>query len=144
VVTVGGYLLDTNIVSELRRKRPEPKLLQWFEAVDDDQLYLSVLTTGEIRRGISRVKDPEKQKELSDWLEITLLPWLGSHLLSVDRHVADVWGNLCGIADRPLPTIDSLLAATAMAHHLALVTRNTSDFQFPELPIINPWESNLR
>lgn len=135
-----GFLLDTNIVSELRRKQPEPRLLQWFEQVEDDRLYLSVLTVGEIRRGIIRLGDRDQQLRVTSWLDGVLLPWLGSHLLTVDLAVAEEWGRLCGSAGRPLPAIDSLLAATALSHNLIVVTRNVADFSFPALRVINPWD----
>lgn len=137
-----GFLLDTNVVSELRRKRPEPRVLQWFERVDNPQLYLSVLTIGEILRGIERLTDPVQQSQLTVWLERKLRPWLGHHLLPVDLAVAERWGQLCAAAGRPLPAIDSLLAATAMEHRLILVTRNLSDFDLPGLRIFNPWQDD--
>ena len=135
-----GFLLDTNVVSELRRKRPEPRVLHWFERVDDQQLYLSVLTIGEIRRGIERLTDPMQRSQLTVWLEGTLFPWLGSHLLPVNLTIAERWGHLCGTAGRPLPAIDSLLAATALEHGLTLVTRNLSAFKLPGIRILNPWQ----
>lgn len=137
-----GFLLDTNVVSELRRKQPDPRVLRWFEQVGDDKLYLSVLTIGEIRRGIDRLTDPVQQSRLNDWLENVLLPWLGSHLLPVELAIADRWGRLCAAAARPLPTIDSLLAATALEHGLILVTRNLGDFDLPGIRVINPWQEN--
>lgn len=138
----GGFLLDTNIVSELRRKQPEPRVLRWFEQVSDDKLYLSVLTIGEIRRGIERLTDPAQRRRLTDWLEGTLFPWLGSRLLPVNLAVAEQWGRLCSAAGRPLPTIDSLLAATALEYNLTLVTRNLGDFDLPGIRVINPWKEN--
>jgi toxin FitB len=135
-----GFLLDTNVVSELRRKRPEPRVLRWFERVDNSQLYLSVLTIGEIHRGIERLTDPMQRSQLTVWLRGTLFPWLGSHLLPVNLAVAERWGHLCGTAGRPLPAIDSLLAATAMEHGMTLVTRNLADFELPGLRVINPWQ----
>jgi Predicted nucleic acid-binding protein, contains PIN domain len=141
-VSSAGFLLDTNVISELRRKRPEPRVLQWFERVDDQQLYLSVLTIGEIRRGIARLTDPLQQSQLTVWLEGTLFPWLGSHLLPVNLAVAERWGHLCGAAGRPLPAIDSLLAATALDRGLTLVTRNLSDFDLPGIRILNPWQGH--
>lgn len=140
-MNAAGFLLDTNIVSELRRKQPEPRLLRWFELVENDRLYLSVLTIGEIRRGIVRLTDPDQQRRLARWLDGTLLPWLGSQLLPVNLAVAEQWGELCGSAGRPLPAIDSLLAATAITHNLVMVTRNVLDFRLPSLRIINPWDA---
>lgn len=136
----GGFLLDTNVVSELRRKRPDPRVLQWFNQVSDGKLYLSVLTIGEIRRGIERLTDPVQQRRLTAWLEGTLFPWLGSRLLPVNLAVAEQWGRLCGSAGRPLPAIDSLLAATALERGLILVTRNAVDFQHSGLQVLNPWD----
>jgi len=141
-VSGGGFLLDTHVVSELRRKQPEPRVLKWFEQVSDGKLYLSVLTIGEIRRGIARLTDPVQQDRLTDWLEATLFPWLGSRLLPVNLAVAEHWGRVCGAAARPLPAIDSLLAATALEHGLILVTRNLSDFELSGVSVINPWLEN--
>lgn len=136
-----GFLLDTNVISELRRKQPDPGVLRWLGRVQDERLYLSVLTIGEIRRGIERSSDAVARHRLTQWLEGTLLPWLGSQLLPVDVAVAECWGRLCGVAERPLPAIDSLLAATAIAHSLTLVTRNVADFDFPGLSVFNPWQA---
>ncbi|MDN5849250.1 MAG: type II toxin-antitoxin system VapC family toxin [Nitrococcus sp.] len=139
----GRFLLDTNIISELRRKEPERRLLRWFEQVSDDRLHLSVLTIGEIRRGIERLTDPVAQRRLKDWLEGTLLPWLGSQLLPVSLAIAERWGRLSRAADRPLPAIDSLLAPTALEHGLTLVTRNTGELDLPGICVIDPWKENL-
>lgn len=89
-----AYLLDTNVVSELSRREPEPRVLSWFAGVSDAQLRLSVLTVGEIRRGVERLPDPLGRRRLQLWLDEQLLPWLGSRLLPIDLEVADHWGQL--------------------------------------------------
>lgn len=136
----GGFLLDTNAVSELRRKTPAPQVLAWFDQVDDRLLHFSVLSIGEIRRGIERLDAGAQRRSLTDWLEGTLFPWLGPRLLPVDLVVAERWGRLCAEARRPLPAIDSLLGATALVHGLTLVTRNLGDFRLPLLRVFNPWD----
>ena len=136
----GKFLLDTNIVSELRRKRPDPQVMAWFKGVRDENLYLSVLSVGEIRRGVERLKIESQRSELTEWLEGILLPWFGPRLLTVNLPVAECWGRLSAAAGRPLPAIDSLLAATAMSHDLTMVTRNVVDFKLSSLRVINPWD----
>jgi predicted nucleic acid-binding protein len=139
-VSRGGFLLDTNIVSELRRKCPAAPVLAWFKRTEDHRLHFSVLSIGEVRRGIERLEAGPQRAALTDWLESVLLPWLGPRLLPVDLSVAERWGRLCAEAGRPLPAIDSLIAATALAHDLTLVTRNLADFDLPSLRVVNPWD----
>lgn len=134
-----SYLLDTNVISELVRASPEPAVLAWFEQVPDDSLYLSVLTLGEIRKGIELIADSRRKEKLRVWLEHTLPDWLEGRLLPVDEPVAERWGRLQAEAGRPIPAIDSLLAATALHHGLRMVTRNEQDFGFAGLEVINPW-----
>jgi hypothetical protein len=100
---------------------------------------LSVLTLGEIRKGIDLLIDDERKLRLLDWLEVELPAFFSSRILPVDAAVADRWGRLIAQAGRPRPAIDSLLAATALTHGLRLVTRNSRDFDFLELEVINPW-----
>jgi len=134
-----SYLLDTNVISELVRANPEPAVLAWFDSVPDDSLYISVLTLGEIRKGVEQVADSRRKERLRVWLEHTLPDWLEGRLLPVDEAVAEQWGRLQAEVGRPVPAIDSLLAATALYHGLRMVTRNTQDFDFPGLEVINPW-----
>lgn len=134
-----SYLVDTNVLSELRRKQPQPHVVTWFSARPRQSLYLSVLTLGEIRKGIERLNDATRQQPLLDWLEVELPNYLLGRLLVVDAHTADRWGRLQGSAGRPLPAVDSLLAATALQHDLTLVTRNTADFEGTGVRLINPW-----
>lgn len=120
-----SYLIDTNVLSELRRKKPDPGVVEWFTLHPAGSLYLSVLTLGEIRKGIEGVADATRRQALLDWLETELPAFFAGRLIAVDAAVADRWGRLIAHAGRPLPAIDSLLAATALEHDLVLVTRNT-------------------
>ena len=133
-----SYLVDTNVLSELRRKQPQPAVVAWFAQRPRQTLYLSVLTLGEIRKGIERL-EAARQQPLLDWLEVELTKYFLGRLLAVDAHTADRWGRLLGSAGRPLPAVDSLLAATALQHDLTLVTRNTADFAGTGVRLINPW-----
>lgn len=135
-----SYLLDTNVVSELVRPKPNRRVLAWFDEISDDALHLSVLSLGEIRKGIEKLKDQKKRERLRVWMEQDLIDWFSSRLLHIDVAVADRWGRLLAEARRPLPAIDSLLAATALHHELRIVTRNTNDFNYPGLDVVNPWE----
>lgn len=134
-----GYLLDTNVLSELRRRTPNPQVRQWFADRPASTLYLSVLTLGEIRKGIEGLSDPVRRLPLIDWLETELPAFFAGRILPVDVRVADGWGRLVAQAGRPVPAIDSLLAATAVVHGLTLVTRNVRDVQGLAVPVIDPW-----
>ena len=133
-----SYLVDTNVLSELRRKQPQPEVVAWFTQRPRQTLYLSVLTLGEIRKGIERL-EAARQQPLLDWLEVELPNYFLGRLMAVDAHTADRWGRLLASAGRPLPAVDSLLAATALQHDLTLVTRNTADFSGTGVRLINPW-----
>ena len=134
-----SYLVDANVISELVRPKPAPAVVAWFEGVADEALHLSVLTLGELRRGVEKLPASKRKEKLRHWLEQELPAWFGARLLPVDAAVADAWGRLQANAERTLPAVDSLLAATALHHHLRLVTRNTADFDVPGLETINPW-----
>lgn len=134
-----SYLIDTNVLSELRRKQPDANVVAWFDRCPAQSLFLSVLTLGEIRKGIVRLDDHKRRQSLIDWLHVELPTFFLGRLLNVDAQVADRWGRLQGDAGRPLPAIDGLLAATALQHDLTLVTRNIKDFAGLNLEIINPW-----
>jgi len=136
-----SYLIDTNVVSELTRPEPAPSVAAWFEEIADEALYLSVLTLGELRRGVEKLPVSKRKEKLRYWLEHELPEWFGNRLLPVDAAVADAWGRLQAIAERTRPAIDSLLASTALHHHLRLVTRNTADFGIKGLETVNPWVS---
>jgi len=134
-----SYLIDTNVLSELRRKQPDPTVVRWFSQRPASTLYLSVLTLGEIRKGIEGVADAARRLALLDWLETALPAFFAGRILPIDTGVADRWGRLVAQAGRPLPVIDSLLAATAAQHGLILVTRNLRDVQGLGAQVLDPW-----
>ncbi|HSF33144.1 MAG TPA: type II toxin-antitoxin system VapC family toxin [Candidatus Tectomicrobia bacterium] len=135
-----SYLLDTNVLSELRKgPRCNTHVAAWFSLVANDEIYLSVLVIGEIRRGIERLRsrDPQATAALEVWLtQVTT----GHHgrILAVDHVVAEEWGRMTAV--RPLSTVDSLLAATAKVHGLTLVTRNVTDIAATGVAYLNPFE----
>ena len=134
-----SYLIDTNVISELRKgDRCDPAVAEWWAKVGEDELWISALVLGEIRRGIelSRRRDPQKAKALEAWLE-EVVAGFAHRVLQVDEHVADEWGRMNAI--RPLPVIDALLAATAKANSLTFVTRNGSDVQGVGVDILDPF-----
>ena len=134
-----SYLLDTNVISELVRLKPAKAVLAWFENIPSDALHISVLTLGEIRKGVEQMPDGARREKLRLWLEHDLADWFETRVLPIDIQVADRWGRLIAQMGRPVPSIDSLLAATALHHELRLVTRNQKDFDYPGLEVINPW-----
>ena len=134
-----SYLVDTNVLLELRRREPNPNVVNWLERRPATTLYLSVLTLGELRRGIEALPESARKRRLVDWLDVELPGFFAGRVLSIDARVADRWGHLLAQAGRPVPDIDSLLAATALTHGLTLVTRNLRDFQYPGLAVIDPW-----
>lgn len=135
-----SYLVDTNVLSELRRKQPNPQVVAWLHARPPQVLFLSVLTLGEIRKGLEGLADATRRQAIADWLEVELPHYFAGRLLPLDAHTADRWGRLMASAGRPLPAIDGLLAATALQHDLTLVTRNTRDFSGLGLRLVNPWD----
>ncbi|OQX01618.1 MAG: VapC toxin family PIN domain ribonuclease [Desulfobacteraceae bacterium IS3] len=136
------YLLDTCLISELSKSVPNQKVIEWLKKISSDSLFLSVITIGEIRKGLSKLQSSEKKERLTDWLD-TLLKLYRKRILSIDLRIAEKWGLLQGNAEKigkPMSSVDSLLAATAIVNNLTLVTRNESDFEVGEVPIINPWK----
>jgi len=136
-----SYLLDTNVISELIRSKPNVQVIDWFKNIPDEMLYLSVLTLGEIRKGIEGITDLNRKEKVRVWLEHDLPIWFEERILHVDLHVADRWGRLqSDMRGTVLPAIDSLIAATALCYDMRLVTRNKKDFKNYSLEVINPWE----
>ena len=140
-----NYLLDTCVISEIRRKSADTNVCEWVSEKSLDQLYLSVITLGEIQSGIrQKIKDPIQQKTLTEWLEKNLIPRFSRRILGVDMQSSLLWGDLIGAAKangEPVPVIDALIAATAQQHKLVLATRNVTDFERFPLTIVNPWEA---
>jgi predicted nucleic acid-binding protein len=140
---MSGFLLDTNCVSELVRIKPEPRVMEWIETADEGLLYLSVLTLGEIRKGLAGLAQGKRRTRLESWLEVELQTRFAGRILSVDAAVADRWGLLAARAKArgvPLPIVDGLLAATALQYNLTVVSRNVNDFAIAQVPVLNPWE----
>lgn len=138
-----NYLFDTCVISEVIWPKPVAKEFRWLEQTPNDRIYLSVLTLGELRKGILRLEDPRKAHRLQAWLDNDVRTRFGSHILPVDEEVALEWGKLCVETEaggHPLLTVDALLAVTAIVHHLTLVTRNTTDVAFTRADVFNPWE----
>lgn len=137
-----GFLLDTNIPSELTRPNPQRSVADWLDNADDERLFLSVISLGEILKGITILPTSKRRTQLEEWLEGTLRPWFGDRILPVNETVAERWGVLsgqCKVKGRPLKVADGLIAATALTNDLALVTRNVSDFEGLGVTIVNPW-----
>jgi toxin FitB len=136
-----SYLLDTNVVSELVRSNPHAAVLAWFDDKPNAALYLSVLSLGEIRKGVELLDPGARKEQLRLWLEHELPAWFGERFLPVCKGAAERWGTLIAHAAFKTSAIDSLLGATALHHGLRIVTRNEADFRFPGLEVINPWKA---
>jgi len=135
---VDAHLLDTNVISETRRKQPEKRVLDFLSAADPERLFLSALTFGELRRGIvlKQQTNPVDALGYATWSD-ELETLYADRILAVNAAVAKVWGRLS--ADRSRPVADTLLAATALVHDLTVVTRNTRDMRGLPVKLINPW-----
>lgn len=142
---MSGFLLDTNVISELVKPQPEANVTAWIEGTDESVLYLSVLTLGEIRRGIAVLPQSRRRATLEAWLDKDLRARFEDRILAIDQEVADRWGLLTAFARNSgivLPVIDGLLAATALEHNLTLVTRDTGQIPSMGVAVFNPWQNN--
>jgi predicted nucleic acid-binding protein len=141
---VSGYLLDTNVLSETVKPQANASVLAWLEASDEQLFHVSVLTLGEIRSGIDSAPLSARRTALESWLSRDLMIRFAGRILGVNQEIADRWGRItakASVAGRPVPAIDSLLAATALHHNLTLVTRNAKHASATGAPFFNPWES---
>lgn len=132
---MSGFLLDTNVISEFARRdnKPDPQVKAWLEAAAPESLYESVLTFGEIRRGIEKLQPGSRRTLLEKWLVKDLREWFENRLLVIDEAVSNRWGT-------PLSVVDGLLSATALEHNLTVVTRNSADFVATGVALLNPWK----
>jgi predicted nucleic acid-binding protein len=136
------FLLDTSLVSEMVKPAPQAEVLRWLAQCDEDSLFLSVLTIGELEKGIAKLDDSRRRSRLANWVHKDLVSRFGSRLLSVDLAVAVRWGSVVGDSERrgqPLPVIDSLIAATCLVHGLIVATRNHADFKRCGVECFDPW-----
>jgi predicted nucleic acid-binding protein len=134
---------DATVLSELIKPGPDRRVVDWIETTDEDMLFLSVLTLGEIRKGIGALRPGARQARLEAWLESGLRPRFAGRILPIDESVAGRWGAIsssAAAAGKPVPVIDGLLAATALDHNLTLVTRNTADVMRAGVAVFSPWE----
>ena len=137
------YLLDTCLISELVKKEPNLAVLSWLEEQNEQNLFLSVLNLGELQKGISKLADGEKKDELQSWATFDLVERFAGRIIDIDLEAALCWGRIQGEAEQTgakLPVMDSLIAATAIAHGLVVVTRNVKDIERCGGRVCNPWE----
>jgi toxin FitB len=138
------YLLDTCVISELVKKEPDPSVIRWMEAGDESKMYLSVLTIGEITKGITKLPDGDRKNKLQSWVNNDLTQRFASRLLEIDAAISIAWGELLGEAEKrgeKLPVIDSLIVASANVYGLVIVTRNVKDMECCQVKVFNPWKS---
>ncbi|MBI5966177.1 MAG: type II toxin-antitoxin system VapC family toxin [Chloroflexi bacterium] len=137
------YLLDTCVISELVSKHPNPKVVDFVDSLDSDTVYLSVITIGEIAKGVEKLPKSKRKQELHSWLKEDLLVRFDGRIIPLDTEVLLEWGILIARLESTgitLPAIDSLIAATTLTHKLTLVTRNVNDFNGTGVEIVNPWK----
>ncbi|TVR16930.1 MAG: type II toxin-antitoxin system VapC family toxin [Balneolaceae bacterium] len=137
-----SYLIDTCCISELVKKKPNPNVVKWFADQDELSMFLSVITFGELRKGIEKLPDSKKKKELNRWVKEDLKHRFKNRILNINIEEVNKWGEILAAAEKsgkPLSVIDSLIAATAQVHDLSVVTRNTQDMEGAGVELINPW-----
>lgn len=137
-----NLLLDTNVLSEVRRPTPDPKVLAWLDAVDEDRTFISVASVAELKRGIALMDDGRRRNALAAWLAEDLPARFAGRIVPIDTAIAERWGDLMAEARRSgfaLSVMDGFFAATALARELVLATRNTKDFAPLGVPLFDPW-----
>jgi len=137
-----NYLLDTCIISEVIRPKPSKNVIGWLREQDENNLYISVLTLGEIHKGIEKIQDINRKRKIHLWVEQDLRDRFRDRILPINTHVAMIWGQIQGQAEqsgRGMPTIDGLIAATGLAYNMVVVTRNVSDMKASGVALHDPW-----
>ncbi|WP_448041642.1 PIN domain-containing protein [Bradyrhizobium liaoningense] len=138
-----NLLLDTNVLSEVQRPVPSPKVVAWLDAIDEDRAFISVASIAELRRGIALLEDGRRRTALAAWLAHDLPARFAERVLPIDQTVAERWGDLMAQSRRSgvaLPVMDGFFAATALVNDLMLVTRNVKDFAAFGVALLNPWD----
>lgn len=138
-----NYLLDTCVISELIKPKPSSKVIKWLRACQDENLFLSSLTIGEIQKGISKLPNSRKRNKLQDWIDSELLPRFDKRILGIDINVAQKWGEIQAISEMAgtkMPVIDSLIASIGIVHDMTIVTRDTGGMRKSGVRLFNPWE----
>jgi toxin FitB len=138
-----SYLLDTNVVSEWTKPRPNPGVIEWLSQVAEDEVFLSVVTFAELRHGIEWLAAGRRRRRLDEWLRGELALRFEGRIVLIDGAIADEWGRLVARQEargRPIAAMDGLIAATAQVHALTLVTRNATDFRVSVKAVLNPWK----
>ncbi len=139
-----NYLLDTCLISELSKSKPEKKVIDWVLSENETGFYVSVLIFGELHKGIEKLPESKKKEELRIWIEGELKDRFQNRIIGIDMRVSILWGRIQCIAEKkgkPMPAIDALIAATGIAHDLVVVTRNVSDMEQSGVRLFNPWEN---
>lgn len=139
------YLLDTNLLSEWTKPRPNSGVVAWLAEADEDRLFISVITLAELRHGVERMAIGARRRQLDEWLRNELTLRFEGRILPIDVAIADAWGRAvahCETKGRPMNAMDAFIAATAVAHKLTLVTRNVKDFADSVKAVINPWSES--
>jgi len=138
-----SYLIDTDCISELMKPKPHPNVLNWFSDHEELSMYLSVITFGELRKGIEKLPASAKKRKLNHWVNEDLANRFKERIIIVSIAEVNTWGQLLAKAEKagtPLPAIDTLIAASALVHGLSVVTRNTKDMEATGVDLFNPWE----
>lgn len=138
-----NYLLDTCVISELIKKKPNPKVVKWISDIEEANLFISVLTMGELHKGIEKLSENRKKDKLLKWITHDMKKRFQNKIIDFDLHTAVIWGKIQAkseMSGQKLPAIDSLIAATGISHDLIVVTRNTTDMKSSGVELFNPWE----